>query len=123
MLIISVLDAKNVIVCDEGWIERLAEENKRRGSLPPQPHMSLDNLAYTVYSSGTTGKPKGIEAILFSPIDFKPSNYSPYKAVGRWGVASFRRRGRCEVKNVDVLSQIRAKFAVSSLNHSGIGPT
>ena len=53
-------DAKNVIVCDEGWIDRLAEENKRRGSLPAMPPMSLDNLAYTVYSSGTTGKPKGI---------------------------------------------------------------
>lgn len=51
--------AKNVIRCTGEWVRRLEEENKRHTSIPPTPELTLDNLAFTVYSSGTTGKPKG----------------------------------------------------------------
>ncbi|KAK3100605.1 hypothetical protein FSP39_022476 [Pinctada imbricata] len=49
---------ENIIILNDGWQKRLAEETAKFkfNSLK----ISLDNLAYIVYSSGTTGKPKGI---------------------------------------------------------------
>lgn len=42
---------------NDGWIERLKKQ--MNGKSVVLPKVSLDDLAYTVYSSGTTGKPKG----------------------------------------------------------------
>ena len=56
---IYVSGAKNVITLESGWEARIAEENEAYPE-PALPDVKLDNLAYTVYSSGTTGKPKGI---------------------------------------------------------------
>ena len=51
-------DAGNVIILDKDWDKTLSEENK--GKEVQEIKQTLDNLAYIVYSSGTTGKPKGI---------------------------------------------------------------
>ena len=47
-----------VITLDDGWEQRLSEENEKFPPLSPV-NVELDNLAYVVYSSGTTGRPKG----------------------------------------------------------------
>ncbi|EDO29940.1 predicted protein [Nematostella vectensis] len=69
-----------VLVLSKGWDERLQKENKELGYLPPV-ESSLDDLAYVVYSSGTTGKPKGIacphRGAVFS-YTWRFTNY-PYK--------------------------------------------
>ncbi|XP_013384730.1 uncharacterized protein LOC106154791 [Lingula anatina] len=56
-----VATAECVLTLDEGWAERLKEENSKHAPFPGPPVVTLDCLAYTVYSSGTTGKPKGIQ--------------------------------------------------------------
>lgn len=51
-----------VIYLNNNWQQQLVEELQEI-SLVPAIKQSLDDKAYVVYSSGTTGKPKGI----FSP--------------------------------------------------------
>lgn len=77
-LIQSVLDdAQPVIICskncyadllktnipvvnlDESWVDEIRKHKKGDHLDKTVENVSLDDMAYTVYSSGTTGKPKG----------------------------------------------------------------
>lgn len=76
-LIESVLDDCNpVVICtklrhnhllntcitnlfiENDWVEKYQEEISLLKTIPEYENVSLDDMAYTVYSSGTTGKPK-----------------------------------------------------------------
>ena len=46
-----------MVILNDNWQQRLISEI--RSDLPERPKSSLDDLACYVYSSGTTGKPKG----------------------------------------------------------------
>ena len=52
----------DLILLNEGWDERLEKENAAKPALE-KLKTTLDDLAYIVYSSGTTGKPKGMRLI------------------------------------------------------------
>ena len=41
------------------WETALQKENEAAQEVSERPSLSLDNVAYIVYSSGTTGQPKG----------------------------------------------------------------
>lgn len=47
------------VLLDAGWFDRVQEENSQLSPLKNPVQVSLDDMAYTAYSSGTTGKPKG----------------------------------------------------------------
>uniref|UniRef100_A0A8D8VTW3 Linear gramicidin synthase subunit D n=1 Tax=Cacopsylla melanoneura TaxID=428564 RepID=A0A8D8VTW3_9HEMI len=48
-----------IVLLDNDFLSILTSENKKHPS-PTYPQVNLDDVAYVVYSSGTTGKPKGI---------------------------------------------------------------
>ena len=47
------------VLLDAKWLDRVREENSQLTAFESPVQVSLDDMAYTVYSSGTTGKPKG----------------------------------------------------------------
>ena len=53
-------DIQNVIVTDVDWLDRIQNSIIGIDEMYTKSEvMTLDNLAYVVYSSGTTGRPKG----------------------------------------------------------------
>ena len=49
------------VLLDANWLDRVREENSQLAAFEHPVQVSLDDMAYTIYSSGTTGKPKGKE--------------------------------------------------------------
>nr|CAD7396297.1 unnamed protein product [Timema poppensis] len=55
--LLGLVDPSRVLLMEGDWLEELT----RLEVIPETVQVSLDDMAYTVYSSGTTGKPKGIQ--------------------------------------------------------------
>nr|CAD7260469.1 unnamed protein product [Timema shepardi] len=55
--LLGLVDASRVLLMEGDWLEELTHLEV----IPETVQVSLDDMAYTVYSSGTTGKPKGIQ--------------------------------------------------------------
>ena len=62
-------DVRNTIIVEEGWLYNIEIDISNADEKFKIPvEMTLDNLAYTVYSSGTTGRPKGYYCYLYCHI-------------------------------------------------------
>nr|CAD7402514.1 unnamed protein product [Timema cristinae] len=55
--LLGLVDPSRVLLMEGDWLEELTGLEV----IPETVQVSLDDMAYTVYSSGTTGKPKGIQ--------------------------------------------------------------
>lgn len=79
-------DGMEVLYLDEGWEERLGDPPAGNVSVERAP-VDQENLAFVSYSSGTTGKPKGIANPHRAPVRsylwrFEVSDYGPGDRVG-----------------------------------------
>ncbi|XP_069130390.1 uncharacterized protein [Argopecten irradians] len=59
-LVSAIPDKRNVLILKEGWSKELETKEQTDKKKHADNSTTLDSLAYVVYSSGTTGKPKGI---------------------------------------------------------------
>lgn len=50
---------EHVVLLEGDWAKEMEAANRRAEPVGGAVVTSLDDMAYTVYSSGTTGKPKG----------------------------------------------------------------
>ncbi|XP_035825631.1 linear gramicidin synthase subunit D [Aplysia californica] len=57
---LSAFPDDRLIVLGSEWQDAMKKDNEAKKFSLKKPEMGFDNLGYTVYSSGTTGKPKGI---------------------------------------------------------------
>lgn len=56
---ILLLYSESTLDMTGDWLDQVNKKLSSAKSIPEAQPMTLDNLAYVVYSSGTTGKPKG----------------------------------------------------------------
>ncbi|XP_066999059.2 uncharacterized protein [Anabrus simplex] len=56
----GVLESDNILIIEGDWMNEL-QDNCKYPPITEPVEVGLDDMAYTVYSSGTTGKPKGIQ--------------------------------------------------------------
>jgi arthrofactin-type cyclic lipopeptide synthetase C len=76
------------VLLDTDWLDRVREENSQLAPFTDPVHVSLDDMAYIVYSSGTTGKPKGK-----GKVDWHGGSMPDFYSVGHisslvWGILS-----------------------------------